>query len=82
MNDLGSMVGLSIGAQGQNCINAIQSYHWPYQNCHTQYINAHSDIAIDKVENGYVVTIAGKKYIAPKAESIASLIHQLVEKKK
>lgn len=53
-----------------------------YQSCHCyypqlkEYINVHSDVAVNKAENGFILTIKGKQYIAALAKDIPALIEE------
>lgn len=64
--------------QAQNCVASQQlGGYIGYQQCYeTRYVDryVHADVAIDKVENGFVVTIKGKRFIAKKAVDIAALV--------
>jgi len=62
---------LSSKQQAQNCIGQI-GYH--YQVPEVRYV--HSDCAVDQVENGFILTIKGKKYVAMCPQEVAELIRE------
>ena len=68
------------GSLNNNCIQQQSlgslGYHYQQQYPNTVYVDrpVPADVLVDKVENGFVVVIKGKKYVAVDAAAIAGLI--------
>ena len=64
----------------QNCIGGIQqtAYPWNHQYSYSYpvYVDrpVKADISIDKVENGFLVTIKDKKYVAADVSAVTGII--------
>lgn len=70
-------------ASNQACIQqapwyqqTLGCYHICTCRTETVYITAPADVAVEKVENGFLVKIKGKQYIAANPSAIALLIQK------
>lgn len=75
MNQLiGQAQGMS---QAQSQLGSIQNCasQWGHTcTCTIKTVHIHADVAVDKVENGFLITIKGKRFVASKSSEIPALI--------